>query len=163
MKIRHVTLLLMSLSVAGTAMAGPGIKVKAKQMQSQEVIEQGVTRVQEQCGNTNLEASIDWKSWGEYNYKDARLNAEDVAGWVGGQVNNIYDDMVELCTTIEHSELYKAEFSKLKKLKFSGQTDINERDTSFSLSDDGTELSIQLNGNGTYNSKFGQLLQDTWG
>lgn len=162
MKYRHTALILLSMTLAGGANAA-GLKVKAKQLVSQDVIESDVARVQQECGNAELKASIDWQAWSEYDYQQARVDPVNVAGWVGGQVNNIYDDMVELCTTIEHAELYKAEFSKLKKLNFSGQSEITERDTSFSLSPDGTELNIQLNGNGTYNSKFAKLLQDAWG
>ncbi|UTV27599.1 hypothetical protein [Photobacterium atrarenae] len=162
MKYRHIALVLCAMSLVGGANAA-GLKVKAKQLVSQDVVESEVARVQQKCGNAELKASIDWQAWSGYDYQEARVDPVNVAGWVGGQVNNIYDDMVALCTTIDHAELYKAEFSKLKKLNFSGQSKITERDTSFSLSPDGTELNIKLNGNGTYNSKFAKLLQDAWG
>lgn len=162
MKLRQVTLIVLAFVASSTVFAGVGLKVKAKQLVSQDVIETEVARVQRQCGNTALEATIDWSAWSKYDYKEARLNPENTAKFVGPLVNNIYNDMVNLCTKIEHAELYKAEFAKITKLSFTGQDSIKERDTFFTLSDDGKAMNIKLNGSGAYNSKFAETLQSAW-
>lgn len=163
MKFRHVAFVSVAMILSSHAAAGVGLKVKANQMVSEDMIVTEVSKVQKQCGNASLKATVDWSAWANYDYKADRLNPENTARFVGPLVNNIYDDMVNLCTKIEHAELYKSEFSKITTINFSGHQDIKERDTQFSLSDDGKTLNIKLIGNAAYNSKNADLLQDVWG
>ncbi|MGR5148972.1 hypothetical protein ACQKP8_20785 [Photobacterium alginatilyticum] len=163
MKFHQTALFIAALTVSSSVVAGVGLKVKAQQMVSEDVVVTEVARVQKGCGNVDLKATIDWSAWSEYDYKAERLNPENTARFVGGLVNTIYDDMVNLCTTIEHAELYKAEFGKITKLHFVGQESIKERDTHFSLSKDGKVMTIKLNGGAAYNTKFADTLQNVWG
>ncbi|CAH0533678.1 hypothetical protein VST7929_01549 [Vibrio stylophorae] len=161
---RKSTLALLALFTLSTPAlaAGIGIKAKAAQSQAQERIQTEVAQVAQSCGNATLTATIDWSAWSGYDYSTERMDGEKAARWTSGVINNIYNDMINLCTKHEYASAYKAELSKITTINFSGHADFAVRDTAFKLSEDGTVLNVTLNGNGAYNSKFANFLEAVW-
>lgn len=156
-KVAAVTALLLASSHASAS-----IEVKAKRMMTEGKAKSELARVVAACGNESLDTQFDWSAWDGYDFKSARLDEVKTTGWLGGLINYIYDDMVKLCTTTEHSALYKGEFSKVATIQFLGQESVKARKTAFALSDDGTVLNVSLNPNAAYDSSTLKYMKSAW-
>ncbi|HAS8235694.1 TPA: hypothetical protein I7763_14050 [Vibrio vulnificus] len=151
---------LVILTLSGAANAS--IEIKAKRMLTEKTMTENMAKVQSACGNQTLQANIDWSAWDGYNFSEERLDPVKTTGWLGGLINYIYDDMVKLCTTTEHAELYKAEFQKVEKIQFAGQESIKARKSSFALADGGKVLNVSLNPNAAYDSSTLKYIKQAW-
>lgn len=142
--------------------ANASIEVKAKRMMTEKVMVEELAKVQAACANTAVSPTFDWSQWDTYNFKEERLDELKTTGWLGSLINNIYDDMVKLCTTTEHAELYKAEFQKVEKIQFAGQESIKANKSKFVLADGGKVLNVSLNPNAAYDSSTIKYIKQAW-
>lgn len=150
-----------SLSLVSVS-AQASIEVKAKRMLTENTMTENVAKVQAACGNEALATNFDWAAWDDYDFAEARLDKVKTTGWLGSLINNIYDDMVKLCTTTEHAALYKEEFQKVQQIQFVGQDSVEARKAGFSLDDGGSVLNVALNPNAAYDSSTLKYLKQAW-
>ncbi len=160
--MKNIVVLLVSSAALMTGPVFAGVEIQAKRMMTEKVMVEELAKVKSACSNTTLRPVFDWSQWDSYDFKAERLDEVRTTGWIGGLINDIYDDMVELCTTTELAELYKTEFQRIETIQFAGHQSIKSRKSKFSLANDGKVLKVSLNPNAAYNSATLKFIKQAW-